>query len=80
MQRNEEQIIKEIEMEISKIQPFMMSEGGILEFVKYEDGIAYVHLGGACASCGLIDITLKEGIEQIITAAIPEVKEVKRVD
>ena len=76
----EKEIIQNIETEIAKIQPFMMSEGGILEFIKYENGIVYVHLGGACASCGLIDITLKEGIEQIITAAIPEVKEVRRID
>lgn len=76
----EKEIIEKIETEIAKIQPFMMSEGGILEFIKYEEGVVYVHLGGACADCGLIDITLKEGIEQIITAAIPEVKEVRRID
>lgn len=76
----EKEIIEKIETEIAKIQPFMMSEGGILEFIKYEEGVVYVHLGGACADCGLIDITLKEGIEQIITAAIPEVKEVRRIN
>lgn len=77
---NENEIIKKVKIEIEKIQPFMMSEGGILEFVKYEDGIVYVHLGGACSTCSLIDITLKDGIEQIITAAVPEVKEVRRID
>ena len=58
----------------------MMSEGGILEFVKYENGIVYVYLGGACSTCSLIDVTLKDGIEQIITATIPEVKEVRRIN
>lgn len=74
-----EEIIKKIKEEIENLQPFMMSEGGILEFVKYEDNILYVHLGGACAECGLIDVTLKDGIEQIICGEVPEVKEVRRV-
>lgn len=77
---SEEKIIEKIKNEIAKIQPFMMSEGGILEFVKYENGIVYVYLGGACSTCSLIDVTLKDGIEQIITATIPEVKEVRRIN
>lgn len=77
---NEEKIIEKIKNEIVKIQPFMMSEGGILEFVKYENEIVYVYLGGACSTCNLIDVTLKDGIEQIIMAAVPEVKEVRRID
>ncbi len=32
---------------------------------------------GACADCALIDITLKEGIDEIITSESPEVKEVR---
>lgn len=74
------EIIEKIKIEIEKIQPFLMSEGGFLEFIKYEDNIVYVRLGGACAECGLIDVTLKDGIEQVITSAIPEVKEVRRID
>ena len=72
-------IIEKINNELEKIQPFLMSEGGIIEFVKYEDGIVYVKMGGACADCNLIDVTLKDGIEQIICSEIPEVKEVRRI-
>ena len=32
---DENEIIEKVKIEIEKIQPFMMSEGGILEFVKY---------------------------------------------
>ena len=71
--------ITTIKNELDKLQPFLMSEGGSVEFVKYEDGIVYVHMGGACSDCGLIDITLKDGIEQIICGEIPEVKEVRRI-
>lgn len=73
------EIIKKIMIELDKIQPFLMSEGGMIEFVKYEDGILYVRMGGACSDCSLIDVTLKDGIEQIICSEIPEVKEVRKV-
>ena len=76
---SEKEIIEKINNEIEKIQPFLMSEGGIIEFVKYENGIVYVKMGGACADCSLIDVTLKDGIEQIICSEIPEVKEVRKI-
>ena len=39
-----------------------------------------VELTGACAGCSLIDVTLKEGIEEMIITEIPEVTEVINVD
>ena len=68
-----------IKVLIDKIRPFLVSDGGNLEFVKYENNIVYVRLLGPCAQCGMIDITLKDGIEQIITNEIPEVKEVVNI-
>jgi len=64
---------------IDKIRPFLINDGGNLEFVKYEDNIVYVKLLGACAECEMMDITLKDGIEELIINEIPEVKEVKNV-
>lgn len=65
---------------IDKIRPFLISDGGNLEFVKYEDNIVYVRLTGACKDCAMIDITLKDGIEELIINEIPEVKEVINLD
>lgn len=65
---------------IDKIRPFLVNDGGNLEFIKYEDNIVYVKLFGACKDCSMIDLTLKEGIEEMITSEIPEVKEVRNVD
>lgn len=72
----EERIIEEIE----KLKPFLQSDGGNIEFVKYEDGKVYVRLTGACAGCSMIDVTLKEGVEEILISEIPEIKEVIKVD
>lgn len=76
----EENIETKIHILIDKIRPFLISDGGNLEFVKYEDNIVYVRLLGACQNCGMMDITLKDGIEQLIINEIPEVKEVRKID
>lgn len=65
---------------IDKLRPFLISDGGNLEFVKYEDNIVYIRLLGACKDCDMMDITLKEGIEEIIISELPEVKEVRNLD
>lgn len=75
-----ENITDKIKLLIDKLRPFLINDGGNLEFVKYEDHIVYVRMMGACKDCEMMDITLKEGIEEIITNEIPEVKEVRNID
>ena len=69
--------VEKIKNVIDKLRAFLISDGGNLEFIKYEDNIVYVQLMGACDGCPLIDVTLKDGIEEMICSEIPEVKEVK---
>ena len=59
---NVEEKIKSI---IDELKPFLISDGGALEYIKFEDGIVYVKLGGACADCVFLDVTLKDGIEYV---------------
>lgn len=73
----EEEIETKIRAVIDKLRPFLISDGGNLEFIKYEDQIVYVKLLGACSHCPMMDVTLKDGIEQMIINEIPEVKEVR---
>ena len=68
-----EEKIKEI---IDKLRPFLISDGGNIEFVKYENNIVYIKMLGACAGCSLIDYTLKDGIFMAIKEEVPEVKDV----
>ena len=68
-----------IQAAIDKLRPFLMSDGGMIDFIKFEDGICYVRLSGACAGCSLIEYTLKDGIELAITSEVPEVVEVRNV-
>lgn len=78
--KKETDIIEKITILLDKIRPYLISDGGNLEFVKYEDNILYVKLTGACADCSMMDITLKDGIEQLITSEIPEISEVRNVN
>lgn len=65
---------------IDKIRPFLISDGGNIEFVKFENGIAYVKMMGHCQGCPMLDVTLKDNIEVAITSEVPEVIEVRSVD
>ncbi len=65
---------------IDNLRPYLISDGGNIEFVKYENGIVYIKMQGACAECGLIDVTLYEGIECVLKDEIPEIKGVVNIN
>ena len=71
--KKQEKLIIDI---IDKLRPFLINDGGNIEFVKYEDNIVYIKMMGACANCQMLDITLKDGIEAAIINEVPEVKAV----
>lgn len=75
MKETEKKIIEIIDT----LRPYLINDGGDIEFIKFEDGIVYIRMLGACAECGLIDFTLKDGIEFAIKEEVPEVKEVINV-
>lgn len=72
----EEQLIIDI---INHLRPFLMNDGGDIEFVKYENNIVYIKMMGACSNCSMLDLTLKEGIEAAIKSEVPSVLEVVKV-
>lgn len=72
MKQTEEKIIEIVD----SLRPFLVSDGGNIEFLKYEKNIVYIKMMGACANCEMIDATVKDGIEYAIKSEIPEVKEV----
>jgi len=70
---SDEEKIMEI---IDKLRPFLINDGGNIEFIKYENNIVYVKMTGACSNCQMLDFTLKEGIECAIKEEVPDVREV----
>lgn len=73
------EIEKKIIATIDKMRPFLISEGGDIEFIRFEDGIVYVKMLGACNNCPIMDVTLKDGIEVALVNEIPEVIEVRNI-
>ena len=74
--KKQEKLIKDI---IDKLRPFLINDGGNIEYIKYEDNIVYIRMMGACANCQMLDLTLKDGIEAAIMNEVPEVKAVINV-
>ncbi len=64
----------------NRIRPAVAQDGGDVAFERYEDGIVYLRLKGACAGCPSATATLKYGIENMLRYFIPEVQEVRRVE
>ena len=64
---------------IDSLRPFLINDGGNIEFVKYENNIVYIQMMGACSDCVMLDATLKDGIEAAIKEEVPSVKEVVNV-
>jgi Fe-S cluster biogenesis protein NfuA len=77
---NDEYIVKQIITVLEKIRPFLNRDGGDVEFVKYENGIVYVKMIGACAGCDLIDSTLQDGIATLLMEEVPGVVGVRNVE
>jgi Fe-S cluster biogenesis protein NfuA len=63
---------------LDSIRPAIQADGGDVELVEYrpDDGVVEVRLLGACESCPISMMTLKEGIERRIKSSVPEVVEV----
>ena len=74
---NAEEKIKEV---IDKLKPFLINDGGNIEFLKYENKIVYIKMMGACSNCYMLDVTLKDGIEAAIKEEVPEVIDVINVN
>lgn len=77
---NEEKITKKTKEVLNKLRPYLQNDGGDVEFIKYENGVVYVRLSGACYNCAMADFTLSDGIEEALKDEIPEIIKVINID
>jgi len=70
-----------VEKVLEKIRPYIQSDGGDISLVSVDEaaGIVKVTLSGACGTCPSSTATLKGGVERMVKAEIPEIKEVVAV-
>lgn len=63
----------------TRVRPAVTQDGGDIVFQRYESGIVYLHMQGACSGCPSSTATLKYGIENLLRHYIPEIVEVRPV-
>ena len=68
---------QKVETVLNQIRPALQADGGDVELVDVsQDGMVKVRLKGACGSCPMSALTLKNGIERILKERIPELTEI----
>ena len=63
----------------SRVNPSLGAHGGFISLVSIEDDVAYLQFGGGCQGCGMVDVTLKQGVAVMLKEAIPELKDVQDI-
>jgi Fe-S cluster biogenesis protein NfuA len=80
-ERTDEEVITHIkELIETHVKPAVAHHGGNIEFVSYEQGHLVLELGGACSGCAGSTMTLKMGVENMLSHMVPEVKTVEAFD
>ena len=73
-------IINKIEAALDEIRPYLRSDGGDISLIEItDDYIVKVKLMGACETCHVSMMTLKNGVEVAVKNAVPKVKQVVEV-
>lgn len=72
--------IEHIKCVLEELRPAILQDGGDIRFLRFENGIVFVQLHGACVSCPISFITLKMGLEAQLKEKVPGVISVISVD
>jgi Fe/S biogenesis protein NfuA len=62
-----------------KINPAIAAHGGQVSLVAVEDATAYLRFGGGCQGCGMVNVTLKQGVEKTLFEDVPQITKVMDV-
>jgi Fe-S cluster biogenesis protein NfuA len=78
--KNLEEIEKKIVQILDqKIRPAVARDGGDIKFKEFKDGVVKVQLQGSCSGCPSSTMTLKQGVQNLLTHYLPEVKKVEEI-
>ncbi|MCH6564190.1 MAG: iron-sulfur cluster assembly accessory protein [Myxococcales bacterium] len=60
----------------ARVNPGVKAHGGHVSLIDVQEGRVFLQLGGGCQGCGMVDVTLRQGIEVMLREEIPEITEV----
>ena len=66
-----EQVAKLFE---EQVNPMVARHGGRVELIDVQDAVVMLRMGGGCQGCGMADVTLRQGIEGMLSQAVPQVR------
>ncbi|OGW43853.1 MAG: hypothetical protein A2Y66_05590 [Nitrospirae bacterium RBG_13_41_22] len=70
---------EDVEKVLEKIRTGLKRDGGDIELVDIKDSVVYVKLKGACGTCPMSTLTLKNWVEANLKKEIPEIRTVQAV-
>lgn len=70
---------EKVEDVLEKIRVGLQRDGGDIELVEVKDNVVYVKLKGACGTCPMATLTLKNWVEANLKKEIPEISAVQAV-
>jgi Fe-S cluster biogenesis protein NfuA len=75
------ELITKAQNAIEQIRPYLQADGGDIRFVELtEENILNVELQGSCGSCPFSRMTLKNGVEEAVKRALPEIASVEAIN
>ncbi len=81
MTEQKEMLTQKVKNLIEQVRPYLQQDGGDINFVEVTDDLVVnVKLTGACGSCPYSTMTLKNGVENTIRKALPEIKSVEAIN
>jgi Fe-S cluster biogenesis protein NfuA len=75
----EETVKDRLERALEELIPQLQADGGDIELLGIEKGVAKVRLKGACAGCPMSTMTIQWGVENFLKKKIPEIVRVEAV-
>lgn len=73
-------LMDKVNQALEEIRPALKADGGDIELVRVEKGVAYVRLVGACHGCSAAQQTMSQGVEKVVCQAVPEITAVRLDD
>jgi len=70
---------EKVEAVLAKVRVGLKADGGDIELVDIKENVVYVKLKGACGTCPMSTLTLKNWVEANLKKEIPEISAVQSV-
>ena len=56
-----------------QVNSMVASHGGVVSLSRIENGEVFLRFGGGCQGCGMVDVTLKQGVEVMMKESVPDI-------